>query len=80
MHLSPLFSISMTWFNFVQSVYMLTAAVSLIGGYIHLGASDASHQGSSLSDHCKTTGFSPFKLPTRNPLQKVLDHSPPKAF
>ena len=41
---------------------MPTAAVLLSG--IYLGDSDAGHQGSSLSDHRKTTGFSPFKLPT----------------
>ena len=59
---------------------MLTAAVLLSGSYVYLGDSDAGHQGSSLSDHRKTTGFSPFKLPTHNPLQKGQDHSPPKAF
>ena len=36
---------------------MLTAAVSVSGSYINLGGSDASHQGCSLSDHCKTMGF-----------------------
>ena len=56
---------------------MPTAAVLLSGSYVY---SDAGHQGSSLSDHRKTTGFGPFKLPTRSPLQKGQDHSPPKAF
>ena len=37
--------------GFVQSVYMLTAAVLLRGSYIYLDGSDAGHQGSSLSDH-----------------------------
>ena len=59
---------------------MPTAAVLLSGSYVYLGDSDAGHQGSSLSDHRKTTGFGPFKLPTRSPLQKGQDHSPPKAF
>ena len=40
---------------------MPTAAVLL---NVYLGDSDAGHQGSSLSDHRKTTGFGPFKLPT----------------
>ena len=33
------------------------------------------------SDHTcsKTTGFSPFKLPTRSPLQKAWDHSLPNV-
>ena len=51
---------------FSMSVYMPTAAVLPIGSCVYL---DAGHQGSSLSDHRKTTGFSPFKLPTRSPLQ-----------
>ena len=33
-----------------------------------------------LSNHLKTTGFDPFKLPTRGLLQKGWDHFPPKAF
>ena len=45
-----------------------------------LSNSDAGHQGSSLSDPRKTTGFGPFKLLTRSPLQKGQDHSLPKAF
>ena len=57
------------------NVYMPTAAVLLSG--VCLGDSDAGHQGSSLSDHRKTTGL----LPTCSPLvQKVRDHSLPKAF
>ena len=35
-------------------------------------------QGSTLSDPCMTTGFSPFELPTCGLLQKGQDHSPPK--
>ena len=59
---------------------MPTATVLLSGSYVYLDDSDAGHQGSSLSDHRKTTGFGPFKLPTRSPLQKGRDHSPPKVF
>ena len=36
-------------------------------------------QGSTLSDHCMTTGFGPFELPTCGLLQRGRDHSPPKA-
>lgn len=36
-------------------------------------------QGSTLSDHCMTTGFGPLELPTCGLLQKGLDHSPLKA-
>ena len=36
-------------------------------------------QGSTLSGHCMTMGFSPFELPTRGVLQKGQDHSPPKV-
>ena len=39
----------------------------------------AGHQGSTLSDLRKTTGFGPFKLPTRGPLQKGRDHSLPNV-
>ena len=35
-------------------------------------------QGSIISGHHMTTGFSPFELPTRGLLQKGWDHSPPK--
>ena len=59
---------------------MPTAAVLFSCSYVYLGDSDAGHQGSTLSDPRKTTGFGPFKLPTRSPLQKGRDHSPPKAF
>ena len=52
---------------------MPTAAVLLSGSYINLGGSDAGHQGSSISDHRKSTGFSHFKLLTRIPLQKGQD-------
>ena len=58
---------------------MPTAAVLFSCSYVYLSDSDAGHQGSSLSDPHKTTGFGPFKLPTRGPLQKGRDHSPPKA-
>ena len=58
---------------------MPTAAVLFSCSYVYLSDSDAGHQGSSLSDPHKTTGFGPFKLPTRGPLQKGWDHSPPKA-
>ena len=54
---------------------MPTAAILLSCSYVYLSDSDAGHQGSSLSDPRKTTGFGPFKLP-----QKGWDHSPPKAF
>ena len=50
------------------------------GSYIYLGGLNAGHQGSSLCDHRKTTGFGPFKLPTHSLLQTGRDHSPPKAF
>ena len=40
---------------------------------------DAGFQGSTLSDHCMTTGFGPFELPTCGLLQRGWDHSPPKA-
>ena len=53
----------------------LTLLINSGGG----GSLFAGHQGSSLSDPHKTTGFGPFKLPTRGPLQKGRDHSPPKA-
>ena len=56
---------------------MQTAAVLFSCSYVY--DSDAGHQGSTLSDPRKTTGFGPFKLPTRGPLQKGRDHSPPKA-
>ena len=70
LHLSSFFSILYTY-----------KAVLLSGSYIYLGSLDAGHQGSSLSDHRKTTGFGPFKLSTRSSLlQKGRDHSPPKAF
>ena len=36
-------------------------------------------QGSTLSGPRMTTGFGPFELPTRGPLQKGRDHSPPKV-
>ena len=36
-------------------------------------------QGSTLSGPRMTTGFGPFELLTRGLLQKVRDHSPPKA-
>ena len=58
---------------------MQTAAVLFSCSYVYLSDSDAGHQGSTLSDPRKTTGFGPFKLPTRGPLQKGRDHSPPKA-
>ena len=41
---------------------MPTAAVLFSCSYVHLSDSDAGHQGSSLSDPHKTTGFGPFKL------------------
>ena len=59
---------------------MPTAAVLFSCSYVYLSDSDAGHQGSTLSDPRKTTGFSPFKLPTHSPLQKGQDHSLPKAF
>ena len=59
---------------------MLTAAVLLSCSCIYLGGSDAGCQGSSISDHHKTTVFGFFKLLTRSPLQKGLDPSPPNAF
>ena len=37
-------------------------------------------QGSALSGHRMTTGFSPFELMTRGLLQKGSDHYPPKAY
>ena len=46
---------------------MPTAAVLLNCSYVYLSDSDAGHQGSTLSDPRKTTGFGPFKLPTRSP-------------
>ena len=58
---------------------MQTAAVLFSCSYVCLSDSGAGHQGSTLSDPRKTTGFGPFKLPTRGPLQKGRDHSPPKA-
>ena len=58
---------------------MQTSAVLFSCSYVYLSDSDAGHQGSTLSDPRKTTGFGPFKLPTRGPLQKGRDHSPPKA-
>ena len=58
---------------------MQTAAVLFSCSYVYLSDSDAGHQGSTLSDPRKTTGFGPFKLPARGPLQKGRDHSPPKA-
>ena len=36
-------------------------------------------QGSTLSNHRMTTGFSPFELPTCGLLQRGRDHSPLKA-
>jgi len=54
--------------------------VLLSGSYIYLGGLDAGHQGSSLSDHRKTTDFGPLKLPTCSLLQKGRDHSPPKSL
>ena len=59
---------------------MPSAAVLLSSSYVYFGDSDAGHQGSSLSNHRKTMGFGPFKLPTCSPLQKGRNHSPPKAF
>ena len=59
---------------------MPTAAVLF---YVYLSDSDAGHQGSTLSDPRKTTGFGPFKLDSSRPiapLQKGRDHSLPKAF
>ena len=38
-------------------------------------ASEASHQGSTLSDLSLATGFGPFNLPTCGPLSKGRDHS-----
>jgi len=35
----------------------------------------ADHQGSSQTDHCANTGFSSFKLPTCEWLQKGRSHS-----
>ena len=64
----------------LQSVYMLIAAVLLGGSYNYLGGSDAGLKGVPLSNHHKTTGFGPFKLPAHSPLQKGQDQSPPKAF
>ena len=52
---------------------------SVVYSYVYLSDSYAGHQGSSLSDPRKTTGFGPFKLPTCGPLQKGQDHSLPKA-
>ena len=46
---------------------MPTAAVLLSCSYAYSSDSDAGHRGSTLSDPRKTTGFSPFKLPTRSP-------------
>ena len=43
---------------------MPTAAVLFSCSYVYLSDSDAGHQGSSLSDPRKTTGFGPFKLLT----------------
>ena len=34
---------------------------------------------STRTQHCMTTGFGPFKLSTRSPLQKGRDHSLPKV-
>ena len=59
---------------------MPTAAVLFSCSYVYLSDSDAGHQGSTLSDPRKTTGFGPFKLLTRGPLQKGQDHSSPEAF
>ena len=56
---------------------MPTAAVLLSCSYVD---SDAGHQGSTLSDPRKTTGFGPFKLLTHGSLQKGWDHTTPKAF
>ena len=36
-------------------------------------------QGSTLSGHRMTTGFSPFEFPTSGLLQKGRENSPPKA-
>ena len=52
----------------------------MVAIFSYLGGLDAGHQGSSLSDHHKTTGFGPFKLLTCSLLQKGRDQFLPKAF
>ena len=50
---------------------MPIAAVLLSCSYVYLSDSDAGHQGSTLSNPRKTTGFGTFKLPTRSPLERA---------
>ena len=45
----------------VRNIFMVTAAVLLSCGYIHLGGSDAGHQGSSLSNLIRSR-VQPFKV------------------
>ena len=49
------------------------------GSYDKVSCCFAGLQGSTLSDHRMTTGFSPFELPTCGLLQRGRDHSPPNA-
>ena len=46
---------------------------------LEICSKNAGLQGSTLSGHRMTTGFSPFELPTCGLLQRGRDHSPPKA-
>ena len=73
---SPFFQYEYDMVFFTECIHANCSCCS----YVYLSDSDAGHQGSSLSNHRKTTGFGPFKLPTHSPVQKGRDHSPPKAF
>ena len=54
--------------------------MALMGGaFMTVMLKNTGLQGSTLSGPRMTTGFGPFKLPTRGLLQKGRDHSLPKV-